>query len=86
MDWNLEHAPIDVVTVLDVSGNMNGTKLTILKKIRPTFCCYFLMYRSSKLAVMIDYQTRASEAVLAINDISLNLVTHIFCLILNLPS
>ncbi|WMV14226.1 hypothetical protein MTR67_007611 [Solanum verrucosum] len=32
MDWNLERAPIDLDTVLDISGNMNGTKLTLLKK------------------------------------------------------
>ncbi|KAK6796394.1 hypothetical protein RDI58_004095 [Solanum bulbocastanum] len=83
MDWNLERAPIGLVTVLDVSGNMNGTKLTLLKKamclvienLGPFYQLSIVTFSSiahRSFPVMMDYQTRASKVVLAINGISLN--------------
>ncbi|XP_009780877.1 E3 ubiquitin-protein ligase WAV3-like [Nicotiana tabacum] len=85
---DLERAPIDLVAVLDVSGSMNGSKLTLLKQA----VCFVIdnLGPSDRLAI-VTFSSRAQrnfplrrmteqgrqEAALAINGISANGGTNI---------
>lgn len=81
-DWNLENAPIDLFIVLDVTGNVNGTKLTLLKKVmclvkenlRPFNQLTIVTFSSvpHRSFLLMVYPTRELEVILAINIKSLN--------------